>query len=385
MSESLRVQFIHGLESNPHGTKTRFLASRFEALAPAMDTHDLEGAIATQAAALASFQPAVVVGSSFGGAIAVALIGRGLWRGPTVLLAPAAERLGLPNRLPGDVTVTVAHGVDDDIVPLAHSHALIEGCAPARVRLLEVADGHRLQTLVDSGELATLVRDTYATAHAALPHGARVRVDDGALAEPFYYLSHRQAAWCEGASLGALVPHLPCWAPQKVVSMAEFGEAAARTVDAVTAQHGPWVWATEFSNVHTTFAFDEPGFAVDGARYANVEAYFQGAKSLGMPDHDDAVRLLAESASPEEAFRIGRTHGVRPDWEAVKESVMGEALRAKFTQSDELRALLLATGAVPLVQLKPGDAYWGTGADGRGRNRLGALLMALRATLRVRP
>jgi len=162
MSESLRVLFIHGLEGHPRGTKALFLAAHFEALTPAMDTSDLEGAIATQAAALASFRPDVVVGSSFGGAIAVALLARGLWRGPTVLLAPAAALLGLTARLPDDVAVTVAHGVDDDIVPLAHSRSLVEGCAPARVRLVEVADGHRLQSLVDSGELAALVRETYA-------------------------------------------------------------------------------------------------------------------------------------------------------------------------------------------------------------------------------
>ena len=61
---------------------------------------------------------------------------------------------------------------------------------------------------------------------------------------------------------------------------------------------------------------------------------------------------------------------------------MREALAAKFTQDAGLRALLLSTGEAPLVQLKPGDAYWGTGPNGRGRNALGALLMELRAALR---
>jgi predicted NAD-dependent protein-ADP-ribosyltransferase YbiA (DUF1768 family) len=58
---------------------------------------------------------------------------------------------------------------------------------------------------------------------------------------------------------------------------------------------------------------------------------------------------------------------------------MRAALRAKFTQSAALRALLASTGEHPLVQVKAGDAYWGTGPDGRGQNQLGALLMALRA------
>jgi ribA/ribD-fused uncharacterized protein len=142
------------------------------------------------------------------------------------------------------------------------------------------------------------------------------------------------------------------------------------------------VWATEFSNVHTTFAFDEPGFEVGG-----VALRQRGALLPGRQVRRDArattrrLRALAADPSPESAFRVGRTHGLRADWEAVKDGVMREALAAKFTQDDGLRALLLATGEAPLVQLKPGDAYWGTGPDGRGRNALGAQLVALRAAL----
>ncbi len=382
MSQRLRVQFVHGLESNPNGSKARFLAARFEALTPAMDTGDFEASVATQAEALARFRPDVLVGSSYGGAVVVALLARGLWRGPTVLLAPATRWFGAAARLPGDVTVTVAHGVDDALVPLADSRALVEGTAPARVRLVEVADEHRLQSLVVSGELATLVEDTHARSRAPLPHGARHRIDDAPLAEPYCYLSRRQAAWCAQASLDALVDHLPCWAPQRVVSAAAFGEEAAATVDLVTARHGPWAWATEFSNVHSTFAFDEPGFVVDGVRYASVEHCFQAAKSWGTPDHDAALRALAADPSPESAFRVGRTHALRADWEAVKRDVMRAAVEAKFTQDEGLRALLLATGDVPLVQLKPGDAYWGTGHDGRGANALGEVVMEVRAALR---
>lgn len=160
----LRVQFIHGLESNPQGAKARFLDAHFDARAPAMDTRDLEGAIAAQAAALAEFRPDVLVGSSFGGAVAVALMDRGVWRGPAVLLAPAAALLGLPNRLPDDVTVTVAHGAYDEVVPIEHSRALVAG--RSRARLIEVDDGHRLQSLVDSGALAALVRETHERARA---------------------------------------------------------------------------------------------------------------------------------------------------------------------------------------------------------------------------
>jgi len=61
---------------------------------------------------------------------------------------------------------------------------------------------------------------------------------------------------------------------------------------------------------------------------------------------------------------------------------MRRALRAKFTQHPDLRTLLLGTGDEEIVENAPGDYYWGCGKDGSGKNRLGALLMELRAELR---
>lgn len=160
MRDTVRVQFIHGLEGHPQGTKALFLAERFEARTPSMNTSDLEGSIETQALALQSFRPDVLVGSSFGGAVAVALLSRGLWRGATVLLCPAAELIGVEPTLPPGVAVTVVQGVDDDIVPMAHSEALAATGTPELVRLVRVRDGHRLQTIVDDGSLAALVSET---------------------------------------------------------------------------------------------------------------------------------------------------------------------------------------------------------------------------------
>lgn len=155
----LRVLFIHGLEGSPRGAKARYLAARFDAHTPAMDTSDLEGSIATQARAVRELAPDVVVGSSYGGAVAVALLARGAWRGPTVLLAPAAGRLDLGDALPEGVTVTVVHASRDAIIPREDSEALAATGTPGRVRLVVVDDEHRLDSLLAGDGLAELVRE----------------------------------------------------------------------------------------------------------------------------------------------------------------------------------------------------------------------------------
>ena len=65
------MQFIHGLEGSPQGSKARLLAQHFETCTPAMDTRDFEAALEVQAEALRTFRPDVLVGSSFGAALAV--------------------------------------------------------------------------------------------------------------------------------------------------------------------------------------------------------------------------------------------------------------------------------------------------------------------------
>lgn len=47
-----------------------------------------------------------------------------------------------------------------------------------------------------------------------------------------------------------------------------------------------------------------------------------------------------------------------------------------------MRGKLLETGEVRLVEHCARDSYWGDGGNGKGKNRLGVLLMRLRAELR---
>ncbi len=77
-----------------------------------------------------------------------------------------------------------------------------------------------------------------------------------------------------------------------------------------------------------------------------------------------------------------RSLPLRPDWDSVKDDLMRRAVRAKFEQHADIRAILLATGEEELMEAAPNDYYWGCGAEGTGKNRLGRILMEVRSELR---
>lgn len=126
--------------------------------------------------------------------------------------------------------------------------------------------------------------------------------------------------------------------------------------------------------------FSRHGFVLDGLWWPTSEHYFQAQKFAGT-EHAEAVRC---AKTPKEAAALGRDRRrpLRADWEQVKDDVMRTAVRAKFRAHADLRAELLATGDVELVENAPGDYYWGCGADGSGKNMLGRILMEVRAELR---
>jgi len=73
---------------------------------------------------------------------------------------------------------------------------------------------------------------------------------------------------------------------------------------------------------------------------------------------------------------------VRPDWKKINVEKMEETIYHKFTQHADLLKELLDTGNAELVEDSDKDAFWGVGADGKGRNELGKALERLRAQLR---
>ena len=131
----------------------------------------------------------------------------------------------------------------------------------------------------------------------------------------------------------------------------------------------------EFSN------FSPHPFDLKGKVWPTAEHYFQAQKFAGT-EHEDLVRL---AKSPMVAARMGRSRErpLRQDWETAKEDIMREALLVKFTQHPALRSLLLSTGDAELIEHTTNDRYWGDGGNGKGKNRLGQLLMELREQLQT--
>ena len=118
----LRVQFIHGLEGSPQGTKARLLSRHFDTLTPAMDTSDFEACVAVQADALA---------------------------------------------------VWLVHGLRDELIDIEDSRRLAASGSPEWVVLHEVDDDHPLHETVATGRLVELVRELAESASRERQESAR--------------------------------------------------------------------------------------------------------------------------------------------------------------------------------------------------------------------
>ena len=117
-----------------------------------------------------------------------------------------------------------------------------------------------------------------------------------------------------------------------------------------------------------------------GKTWATIEHYFQAQK------FKDTVyqTKIRKAHSPMKAAQLGRSRKVqlRRDWENIKDSVMYDAVKAKFTQHQDLANLLLSTGDAKLIEHTENDSYWGDGGNGKGKNKLGLILMKIRGELK---
>lgn len=115
----------------------------------------------------------------------------------------------------------------------------------------------------------------------------------------------------------------------------------------------------------------------NGLTYTNSEAAFQAAKCINEED-----RLQFTTLQPNRAKYLGRHIKLRPDWEQVKDKIMYDIVKAKFTQNPSLSKRLINTGDCFLIEGNTwGDTYWGV-CNGAGFNKLGLTLMKVREELR---
>lgn len=117
--------------------------------------------------------------------------------------------------------------------------------------------------------------------------------------------------------------------------------------------------------------FFEAPVTYKGIMYRSNEAAFQAQKDISRS-------YQFQYLSPSEAKKLGRKVQLREDWEEVKNQIMYEIVKAKFSQNQHLEDLLLDTKDAELIEGNYwGDVTWGV-CKGIGENRLGKILMKVR-------
>jgi hypothetical protein len=145
------ILFLHGWRSVPGGVKPTFLARHgHEVVNPKLPDEDFDEAVRIARAEFDEHRPAVVVGSSRGGAVAMSIDGGGT---RLVLLCPAWKKYRSARTVkPGTV---ILHSRADDVVPFGDSEELVRNSGLPASALIEVGSDHRL---AEPGPLAAMLR-----------------------------------------------------------------------------------------------------------------------------------------------------------------------------------------------------------------------------------
>jgi hypothetical protein len=136
----MKILFLHGWNSKPGSVKPTFLADHgHTVLNPALPDEDFEGAVCIAQAEFDRHRPDVIVGSSRGGALAIAIRSGDT---PLVLLCPAWKRWGIATKTKAGTTIL--HSRADEFVPFADSEELVKNSGLPAEALVEVGTDHRL-------------------------------------------------------------------------------------------------------------------------------------------------------------------------------------------------------------------------------------------------
>lgn len=83
----------------------------------------------------------------------------------------------------------------------------------------------------------------------------------------------------------------------------------------------------------------------DGLYYSSSEAAYQSAKVLDKKQREKFTHL-----SPVEAQRLGNAVDVRSDWDSVKDEIMYQIVKDKFTRNIKMRDFLISTNPMTLEE-----------------------------------
>lgn len=132
---------------------------------------------------------------------------------------------------------------------------------------------------------------------------------------------------------------------------------------------------------HPLASHSKHGFELDGATWPSVEHYYQAMKF-----EDPILRdLIRQADHPKTAAELANKNkkALRSDWKKIRQVVMTRGTYIKCRTHAEVTEALLASGDKAIVEPSQFDYYWGCGRDGRGHNRYGKVLMAVRDRLRA--
>jgi N-glycosidase YbiA len=128
--------------------------------------------------------------------------------------------------------------------------------------------------------------------------------------------------------------------------MSELNEV--NEVNEVSEGSGPILFYST-SDAYGCFSnFYKSPIRLGGKTWPTVEHYFQ-AQKFEDAGHREEIR---KANTPMIAARMGRDRKkkLRRDWESAKVNVMMEGVRAKFTQHEDLKRVLMETGERKIVE-----------------------------------
>ena len=135
-------------------------------------------------------------------------------------------------------------------------------------------------------------------------------------------------------------------------------------------------------------------FVVDGVGFSSAEQYMMYKKAVCFSDWDTAKEILCTD-DVAQIKELGRqvSNYSESYWNGIRQIVVFEGLLAKFSQNENLKNQLKATGDAILAECAVKDRIWGIGLSmkdsdrfeisrWKGQNLLGYTLMIVRERLK---